>query len=362
MAAIVVVAACGAAARRNLRGDATSAVIAANGNASAFEELMSGSVVNGGVWFDDPECMRQFPSAGVIHESQFAAFAKCLATLHLQESPRRAETPDTVILTYEPGFEIEVRTLDTYRGEYLLWIGFVSRYRLADALPTISREALEALRVTGTPNGPLDARVAAALTSELEPRSDPGTAYAWLKVCIDGDGKVSSIRAREASSYSAAEAFAAAARTWQFRPFVSRGKPLPVCSLVLMAEPIANLNELYKSFTPFPRSLGFGENEPPFVGAQIMKRRRIAGKTQIVPDDRTRTAIGRAGIRTVVGAFSLCIDETGHVVRVENDHSTGIPRYDELLTAGIKKWQYKPYLHAGKPVPVCTGVTFVYSQ
>ncbi len=41
---------------------------------------------------------------------------------------------------------------------------------------------------------------------------------------------------------------------------------------------------------------------------------RIAGDITIYPDVGTRRAIARAGIRTVIGAFTLCLDETGRVV------------------------------------------------
>lgn len=362
LASLVVLAACGAATTRNMRRDAMDALIAARGDPAAFQRMMYGSVVNRGLWFDDPDCMQRFPSAGEVHEAQFSELARCLAKLQLRRGKRRAAVPDTVILTYPPGVEIEARILDTYNGPILLSIGYVGRYQLADALPTISRDALERLRIAGTPDGPLDARVAAALTSEHETLADEGSAYAWLKVCIDTEGKVTSIRAREASSLSAAEAFGAAARSWQFRPFVSHGQPLPVCSLVLMAEPPPDPAKVEKAYVPFPRGSSMGEDEPLFVGAQIMKARRVSGEKLILPDDGTRRAIARAGIRTIVGAFTFCLDETGHVVRVETDHTTGIPRYDNLLVAGIKKWVYKPYIHQDHAVPVCSGATFIYSQ
>jgi hypothetical protein len=28
----------------------------------------------------------------------------------------------------------------------------------------------------------------------------------------------------------------------------------------------------------------------------------------------------------------------------------------------MRQWAYRPYLINGKPVPVCTAVTFIYSQ
>ena len=42
--------------------------------------------------------------------------------------------------------------------------------------------------------------------------------------------------------------------------------------------------------------------------------------------------------------------------------STGYPGYDQTLQNAILAWQFRPYEVDGKPVPVCTAVTFVYKQ
>lgn len=42
--------------------------------------------------------------------------------------------------------------------------------------------------------------------------------------------------------------------------------------------------------------------------------------------------------------------------------STGFPAYDEKILRELRQWQYRPFLVNGKPVAVCTAVTFIYSQ
>jgi len=43
--------------------------------------------------------------------------------------------------------------------------------------------------------------------------------------------------------------------------------------------------------------------------------------------------------------------------------STGFPGYDTTIKHTIETtWRYAPYLVNGKAIPVCTAVTFIYSQ
>jgi hypothetical protein len=41
---------------------------------------------------------------------------------------------------------------------------------------------------------------------------------------------------------------------------------------------------------------------------------------------------------------------------------TGFANYDTIIETGMARWRYKPYQVNGKAVPVCTAVTFIYSQ
>ena len=78
----------------------------------AIRKLLLGSVINGGLWFSDPACVRQFPAASKIEPDRFAAFATCLAGLKLELSQRVDALPDVVVMHYVPGIEIEARLVD----------------------------------------------------------------------------------------------------------------------------------------------------------------------------------------------------------------------------------------------------------
>ena len=43
--------------------------------------------------------------------------------------------------------------------------------------------------------------------------------------------------------------------------------------------------------------------------------------------------------------------------------STGFSAYDQTIQSTIRgTWRYRPFLVNGKAAPVCTAVTFIYSQ
>jgi hypothetical protein len=42
--------------------------------------------------------------------------------------------------------------------------------------------------------------------------------------------------------------------------------------------------------------------------------------------------------------------------------STGIAQYDRQLMAGVRTWVYTPFEVEGVAIPVCTTITFVYTQ
>ena len=93
-----------------------------------------------------------------------------------------------------------------------------------------------------------------------------------------------------------------------------------------------------------------------------METRRIAGDKLIVPDQNTKELIHRSDVKKIVGTFRLCIDETGHAESALPMKSTGFAKYDVTILNGMRQWVYTPYLVDGEAVPVCTPVTFIYSQ
>jgi protein TonB len=101
---------------------------------------------------------------------------------------------------------------------------------------------------------------------------------------------------------------------------------------------------------------------PHHVPATMLEGARISGSPAIVPSDRTKTAILESGRTKLVGTFKLCLTPEGAVSGVAMLKTTGFPAYDTKIMREMKEWRYRPYLLDGQPVPVCTAVTFVYSQ
>ena len=343
------------------------ALLEASGDPDAIENLLGSSVVDAGLWFVNPSCATQFPVPSEITGERLHAFARCLAGLHLQASTREDALGDAVIMTYAPGFEIEARVVQELAGPRLTWIGYESRRDIADALPTISPAALEALRIEGDHNGPLDASVASAL--ELEGATKTDVAFTWLKVCLDATGAVTAAHPHETTSLVASRAFVAAATTgWHFRPFTTGHQPLPVCAMLRMEYPPDQKTSTERLPLPPPPSqrnkdpIVFAEGKMRASGDNKHEAKRIAGERMIHPDIRTRKAMHAAHVSRAVGSFRLCLDETGHVESVLPVRSTGYADYDREIMAGIRTWLYAPFLVDDQPYPVCTAVTFIYSQ
>ena len=318
-----------------------------SGDVATIRKMMGPSVTLGGLWFPDPTCHQEFASTGEVGGGRLDELARCLTTIKLTVSERKDSLPDVAVLTYEPGFEIEARFIDKTDGPWLSWIGYEARKELADALPTISTDALESLRTAG-----LREPIVTGLDSGPQPDAHP---YAWVKTCIDGDGKVTGAHVREASSPRAARAFSAAIADWAFKPFVPAGQAMPVCAMVLVAKPLAEA--LQEAEIPLPSRL---PGDHLMIGPAHLHR--IKGNRLVYPDDHTKTAIQKAGIARVTGTFEFCIDEAGHVKDLEMLRTTGVPPYDGVILREISHWEYEPFVDEGKPVSVCTAVTFIYTQ
>jgi hypothetical protein len=287
-------------------------------------------------------------------------FAACLVGLHLEASPRRDALGDVVVLTYAPGFELEARVVQEIRAPHLSWIGYESRRDDADALPTISATTLETLRTGGDRNGPIDPAVAATL--ELDQATGTHVAFSWLKVCIDANGAVRDVHVHETTSSKASKAFADAARTWTFKPFLIQDQPMPVCADVRACFP-ANQAPAVETI-PLPPPVTRSKREAVVFAEgphSFLEGHRIRGTKLIAPDDETKTEIQKHTGRAT-GSFRICLDEAGRVESVLPLRSTGYANYDRKLIAYMREWVYEPYKVDGQPLAVCTAVTFVYNQ
>jgi periplasmic protein TonB len=100
------------------------------------------------------------------------------------------------------------------------------------------------------------------------------------------------------------------------------------------------------------------QNVPP----TLLEGSRIAGDKNIIPDDVTKTEIQRSGKDKIVGSYKLCLSIDGNVSAVNQLKSTGFGAYDAKIQREMRSWRYRAYMVNGKAVPVCTAVTFIYSQ
>ena len=98
------------------------------------------------------------------------------------------------------------------------------------------------------------------------------------------------------------------------------------------------------------------------VAPNALAQYRVKGETAIEPDDSTKIEIRKAKLDRVVASLKLCVDVTGTVQEVTLLKSSNFAAYDAKLSREIAKWEYSPYQVDGHAVPVCTAVTFVYTQ
>ncbi len=336
------------------------AAAAAFGDVRAVESFFGSRLAYGGMWFPDPACRKKFPAPELLEGDRVQAFAHCLAGLALVVSPRLDGLTDTAVLSYQPGIELEARFFVDDNFKTLRWIGYVARRDDNDVLPTVMPEALEGLRAAGLRNPQLDAATRALLDKELA-ASGKSYAYAWLKVCIDAKGAVTGAQGRDASSKAAEGAFMAAVHDWTFQPFLLDGTATAVCSMLRLGYPADKLPT--EESLPLP--------PPPPAVAQAMPKnlppgeveaQRVKGDKQIAPDGQTMADLKVAGISRIMASFKVCIDETGLVSSVTLLRPSVSKSYNQKLAREIAKWQYRPFLVDGQPAPVCTAVTFIYTQ
>jgi TonB family protein len=99
-------------------------------------------------------------------------------------------------------------------------------------------------------------------------------------------------------------------------------------------------------------------NVPP----RNLEPNRIRGNKNIMPDEFTKRAMEAAGESKVVASAKMCIDTQGEITEVRILKSSGYPSYDETIESEMGQWAFRPYEVDGQAVPVCTAVTFIYSQ
>lgn len=102
--------------------------------------------------------------------------------------------------------------------------------------------------------------------------------------------------------------------------------------------------------------------KPQIVPQVAVEQQRVAGEKEISPDDATKLQMKRDGSSQLIATVKMCLSSDGNVSSLNILKSSGYAPYDQKIQAKMRQWRYKPFLVNGKPVPVCTSVTFIYRQ
>ena len=205
--------------------------------------------------------------------------------------------------------------------------------------------------------------------------ASPGDhAVALVQLCVDGRGKVESVKATvpDEAFTSYEQDVTKAVRAWSIKPFVFGGKGVLACTTLSVGYPADRIGiPLQLQLPPPPpppppppagQEGGVEGSPPQNVAPTMLEGSRIAGEKVIVPDDKTKIAIQQSKRDRLIASFKLCVDTTGAVNTVTLLKTSGFPDYDAKIIREMNKWAYRPYQVNGQAVPVCSAVTFIYSQ
>jgi hypothetical protein len=327
--------------RRDLGVEQVSRV-AETADAAGFASMFSPSLVLGGLWFPDAECQRRFGGAGPVDKAQHVALGRCLASLHLERDNRKSFFPDIGMFVYEPGIEIEIAFTGNRTNPTIRWIGFTARWDESDSLPTVTPALLQAHQSSSEALGAndiaeLDRELAAhKLTLLIE----------WFKVCIDADGKLTSVTSRGGSTLGSREVFGRQIKSWELRPVELGGRPTPVCSVVKFSHPAGKASA--DLWLPMPAT---HTRLPVILIATLgdpIEGDKYASPYVLVDFMR------RAGIDDVIATAAFCIDEQGKVNSVLVTRTTGFPQADLAFARTVARRRYRPYVFGGTARAVCS--------
>lgn len=100
---------------------------------------------------------------------------------------------------------------------------------------------------------------------------------------------------------------------------------------------------------------------PQNVAQQMLEGQRIAGDKQIQLGDANNTMLKNQGINKMVVKAQMCLDAGGVPRSIEFKKSSGYSEVDGRIRGEMNKWRYRPYVVAGKAIPVCFVVIFNYT-
>jgi len=359
MAALITAATAGSA-----RADDSAQVQAALSarSASAIDPLLGDSVRVGPVLFLDATCRKRFATAVTVTGDDRKQVATCFAALKVD--PHR-DLP----FTFSDHSSGAIFTV-TMAQHKLVAIGPVDPSGKDAALPTLEAFG-PAASYSFTPSRDLRAAI-----DKLPTKST----HATIKSCTDGTSRIvhsSGIAAydKEVGAFLIhmkipADAFnfeqqaiAPACIVWPFGWSAHRDLVQPVkIEKVPPGENGETEGGVEGDLPPPPPPPPPPPAPPQIVAPAVLEALRIAGDAKIEPDDATKKQIAADLRNKIVGTFKLCVGTDGAVTSVVLLKSTRYDAYDAKLASAMRAWKYKPFLVAGRATPVCTAVTFIYTQ
>jgi protein TonB len=99
---------------------------------------------------------------------------------------------------------------------------------------------------------------------------------------------------------------------------------------------------------------------PQNVAQAMLEGQRIAGEKNITLSDPNLVMLHNQGVPKLTVKTQMCLDAAGNPRSVEFKQSSGYPEIDNRIKTEMNKWKYRPYVVAGKAVPVCFIVIFNY--
>ena len=340
--------------------DVTTLVAAtAKHDTAAIRRILHDPVAIDGLWFTDEDCALAFDHPRDVAGKTVGELARCLAKLDLATSQRQTSLLGGAVVVAKPGIELAV----VFEDHAITRIGYVA----PGSVPTMSWAWLESQRLAGTRDLPLDTARRVAVERWLATSGRSGRV--WMIACIDSGGVA--VRSVAITNNAGLDAEASTAiASWRFKP-IKLGIATPVAAVVAFdyprnePAPVDNLPAGIDSDACAPAARSDNDRAPPpweTVASTVLEPMRIAGDKIVTPDDVTRTEILRSGKSRVVAIFKLCLETDGTARDVDMLRSSGFPAYDQKIGIAMNHWAYKPYSVKGKNVPVCTRITFVYSQ
>lgn len=310
--------------------------------------------------FDAPACA-QFSGDVEVDEQALPSFVRCLADLGVKHLDGVAD--EWINAVYGPGIPLKLTSM---RGAPVVsFTGWADPDRAELLIEPVTFSS----HIKKFSRSIVPARSArAALDASNE------SVAALVELCVDGSGKITSLDVEAFGGGNVApgtsdpdlvayqQLVTKAARRWSIKAFKLGRKPMAACSRLRVGYPVDRIPPMQIPAPPPPPPPPTSPDAPNTIPPKLLEGHRIAGNKAIVPDDATKRAIRDAKRDRTISTFKLCVSDKGVVKKVTLLKSSGFPAYDAKIMREMNQWAYRPYMLQGKAVPVCTAVTFIYSQ